>query len=123
MTQERNNVITDFLVFKPDGDDPVHVFSRMPQEPGYDRLKEFIMPLLGENVEGFEHVSVLYEGKPHDMFVDDRGAIGTKTTPPSDINVRATAIYHAYGLSIGTDMRDAASIFGVAVLATRKVWF
>jgi hypothetical protein len=106
-----------YTIFRP-GMPPMFGAVAWPDEPGYDRIRMLIEPLL----EGahLEHVSVLHEGRRADMFVDDEGRL--KHLPR---NEEATAIYRAAALSREPD-RDPETIpfiAGTAILFDRRVWF
>lgn len=90
----------------------------LPEQPGYDKLRKLITPLLdGANLE---HVAVLHDGKRTDMFVDDTGAL--KGLP---LNPEATAIYRNNTMSQHpeTDPESLPAIYGPAILFDRRVWF
>ena len=89
-----------------------------PREPGYDKLKALIEPLIGGG--RLEHVSVLHDGKRRDMFVDDKGRM--KGLPRND---RATAIYRTNWLTQHpeVDPETLPFIAGPAVLFMRRVWY
>ena len=76
-----------FLLIPVLGD--IQGFTR-PKLPGsmYDWLRQNIGPLFDE---GFEHVSVLYQGNRRDMFVGETSAMNGRHIR----NVRATGIYRA----------------------------
>jgi hypothetical protein len=91
--------------------------------PGYDQLKAFIEPLL--DGAPLEHVSVLWNGKPADMFVDELGRLELTTRPPLPRNEEATTIYRAAALRREPE-RDPESmpfIAGTAILFEQRVWF
>lgn len=114
---------TTFLIFRPGVADPESITVNLPQQPGFTILDAVIRPMIGASCRNIEHVAVLYKDNPHDMFVDEEGAISVNGRIPLQRNEVATAIYHAYSLSRGRDMSRAPHIHGVAVIATRKVWF
>lgn len=94
-----------------------------PREPGYDRLRALIEPLLGDR--SLEHVSVLADFKggtdyaAADMFVDETGALNGLP-----INDAATTIYRRYSvLTHRADPDGLPAIYGVAILFERRVWF
>jgi len=95
-----------------------------PREPGYDRIKALVEPLLGKD-EPLEHVSVLQHGKRADMFVSEYGHMQLTTRDPLPINPKATAIYRNNWLTQHPEADPAAlpDIAGVAVLFERIVWF
>ena len=108
------------IVFKPGSAKGEPVEVELPEEPGYRDLKAVIEPL----VQGgsLEHVSVLFEGRRADMFVDEYGAIRKGSRPPLPINDAATAIYHAASKARGQSAVGAPMIHGPAVLFKRIVW-
>ena len=85
--------------------------------PGYDALRPFLEEILGGPLE---HVSVLWHGKPADMFVRETGRIDGLPR-----NEEATAIYRAYWLSQHPDAKpeELDFICGPAVLFDKLVWF
>jgi len=94
----------------------------LAKQPSFNEFA-FIAPLL--RCAHFEHVSVLFEGEPRDMFVDEVGAL---TSRP--INPLATVLYHQNTmwrhLSVGHPLKpgDLTSIHGPAIFfPTRRVWF
>lgn len=122
--EDKSVVETVFRVFQPGRRTYTVVRHDMKREPGFDMLDSVIRPLLGFDVAIMEHVSVLYEGKAHDMFVDELGGTNNKDRLcPKPVNEAATEILHAYSKSVGKDMTDASPIHGVAVIAMRKVWY
>lgn len=90
----------------------------LPAEPGYDRLKALICPLL--NDKHFEHVSVIHNGKPADMFVDETGAMDGQVR-----NEAATKIYRTNWLKQHPkcDPETLPAIYGTAIVFDRRVWF
>lgn len=119
----KNDVPTEFLIFRPGTENIETIKVILPQQPGFNILDAVVRPMIGASCRNLEHVSVLYKSKPHDMFVDDEGALSIKGRIALQRNEAATAIYHAYSKSRGLDMSQAPHIHGVAVIATRKVWF
>jgi hypothetical protein len=93
-------------------------------EPGFNELNRLILPLL-EGAENMEHVSVLFDGWPADMFVDEEGAVPTRSRGPLPVNRAATEIYHAASLrrDPNADTSEWPRIHGTAVLFARRVWF
>ncbi len=91
-----------------------------PHDPGYDRLKALIEPLL--DGAHLEHVSVLHKGGRADMFVDKEGHC---KDPPLPRNEAATAIYRAATMrrEPKTDPESLPYIVGTAILFDRMVWF
>jgi hypothetical protein len=100
------------------------------KRPSYDELEMVMGPVFDSQRGGkpthFEHVSVLWDGKPADMFVDENGAVHGMALP---VNEEATKIYHA--ASIKRDnlrapsgiISGAPKIHGTAVIFNRRVWF
>lgn len=88
-----------------------------PAEPGYDRIAQLLEPILRGPIE---HVSVLHDHRPHDMFVHEEGRI-----IGLDRNERATKIYRAYSLSRQPDTEPEMlpHIAGTAVLFHQRIWF
>lgn len=122
--EDKSTVETIFRVYTPGTLRYSVVRHDMRRDPGFDMLNSVIKPLLGFDVENMEHISVLFDGKARDMFVDELGGTTTKTRLHfKAVNEAATEIYHAYSKSKGIDMSDATPIRGVAVLAMRKVWY
>lgn len=87
-------------------------------EPGYRALSAILRPLL-DGAE-LEHVTVLHDGEPADMFVDECGSI--KRLPR---NEAATAIYRNNWLTQHPKAAPESlpAIYGPAVLFSRRVWF
>lgn len=90
----------------------------LAKEPGYLALKTVLTPLL--DGADLEHVSVLFEGRRADMFVDEIGA--NKGLPR---NEPATTIYRANWLAQRPEERPESlpAIYGPAVVFARRVWF
>ena len=100
--------------------DPDHLhkqFRALSDDPQAFYLKLGDRRLLDDAV--MEHVAVLYQDRPADMFVDEIGAI--KSLPR---NEAATAIYRANWLKQHprTDPESLDAIYGPAVLFHRIVW-
>lgn len=99
----------------------------LPEKPSFERLAEFLIPLLNAD---FERVKVLADFRggndfiPLDMFVDERG--GPKRLPR---NEAATTLYRRANLMGRTpcapvrDPEHLAFISGTAILFSRRVWF
>lgn len=108
---------TTYTVIRPDGTQ-VDGEVDWPHEPGYDRIDALVRPLI--DGASLEHVSVLYQNKPHDMFVDDEGLI--KDLARNEV---ATAIYRRYWLSKnpGANPETLSHIAGTAIIFHRRVWY
>lgn len=89
----------------------------LPKEPGYKLLQAIFGGFVGGTIE---HVSVLHEGKPADMFVEGDGRL--KGFPRNHV---ATAIYRNNWLTRYPDTPPETLdwIAGTAVLLGRRVWF
>ena len=123
MTEPAKLLRTDYIVFFADGNTRFS-FVQWPREPGLKLIEALVLPILGEG-EPLEQVSVLYEGRPRDMFVSELGRLGLTTRPPLPRNEAATAIYRAHWLGRKPDtVPDSLPwIAGAAVLFTnRTVW-
>lgn len=109
---------TDYLILKTDGTEQ-RLSAELPTDPGYRALSDLIDPVLG--VLAWEQVTVLFNGEPCDMFVDEVGAM----RPDRVRNERATTIYRANVLARypNTDPESLPAIYGTVVLFTRRVWF
>lgn len=105
-------------IYRPGATEPQVVNIRLPVEPSFADLKKAVLPHL-DGAEYFEHVNVLFEGGPADMFVDE---IGHKKQLSR--NELATAIYRAAWLDEHpTDHPESLPwIAGPAVLFGRRVW-
>lgn len=89
----------------------------LAEDPGYDRLRA----LAGPHIDGdWEHVTVLYQGKRADMFVD--GESVRKGLPP---NAKATEVYRAAWMAQhpGANPEELPAIYGPAVVFDRQVWW
>lgn len=115
---------TSYLIFRPGSEEPEVAEVDWPREPGYHRIKALVEPLLGEN-EPLEHVSVLYNERPTDMFVSEMGAIALATRGPLPVNRAATEIYRAWSMKRrpGDNPETLPHIAGTAVVFQRQVWF
>jgi hypothetical protein len=127
---------TAMLIFRVGSAEPERRELDLPKDPGYQRLKDLIEPLLRAEHGGrdifsdIERVAVLYAGKPCDMFVAGNGR--ASFLPREEWlprNEAATAIYRAANQAGRTAMPKAAdpeelhSIAGTAILFDRPVWF
>ena len=107
---------TKITVLKPDGTRTEQTLD-LPKNPSLEKLHELVDPHLGTAM--FEHVSVLYEDKPCDMFVDEMGH--QKGLPR---NEEGTKIYRTYWLKHHkVDPESMSWIAGIVVLFHRRVWF
>lgn len=88
------------------------------KEPTLAEIKEVVVPLLGD--AEMEHVYVLLDGKPTDMFVDELGVV--KHLPRND---EATAIYRASWMQwhLESDPETLPAIHGVAVVFEKPIWY
>lgn len=114
---------TKYTVISVAGDTTEHTVD-WPDDPGYDRIRTLVEPLLGAD-EPLEHVAVLYNGERRDMFVSELGNVVLTTRGPLPVNTVATTIYRANWLNRHpeTDPDSMSAIHGVAVLFTdREVW-
>ena len=119
-------MLTNIRILRPGAEDEVQEFD-LPKEPGYDRLKAIIEPILCGRLE---RVSVLADFncgedfEPLDMFVDDEGQI--KGLPR---NEEATTLYrraNQLGLTAAPKAQHPEFlhfIAGPAILFSRRVWF
>ena len=89
----------------------------MDEDPSLAEIREAVAPSLAGGRP--EHVTVLYEGRRADMFVDEDGF--EKDLPR---NEAATTLYRASWMERhpGTDPEDLPWIAGTAVLFDRIVW-
>lgn len=110
---------TTYTVIKADGTQTDGIVD-WPEEPGYDQIKALVEPLLDGG--WLEHVTVLFQDRPHDMFVDEEGRLPHKSLPR---NEKATAIYRRAALKRDPkrDPESFAWIAGTAVIFHRRVWF
>lgn len=110
-------MLTKMHIFRP-GQDVEISHVEMATDPGYYALKAIIEPLL--DGAHMEHVTVLFEGRRGDMFVDEEGQL--KGLPRNDA---ATAIYRAAYLSRQpkADPESMPDIVGTAIVFDRQVWF
>lgn len=101
-----------------------HVYHPEKAEPedfdmewtgSFEEVRAIVNPL----VQGYlEHVTVLFNGRRADMFVEEYSA---SKFPP---NKAATNIYHASSLSLDPDADTSTwpRIYGVAVVFDQIVW-
>lgn len=114
---------TKYSIYRVGQSEPEHGSVNWPYKPGYKRIKALVEPILGDG-EPLEHVSVLFDGERHDMFVSELGNCALTTRPPLPINDAATEIYHAaYKRRYpGAHSSEMPPIAGTAVLFHRIVW-
>lgn len=115
---------TTYSIYRPGIAEPERGEIEWPEDPGYQRIKALVEPLLGDK-ERLEHVTVLHNDGPADMFVSEMGHMVLTYRVPLPINDAATAIYRAAWMRRhpGDDPHDLPTIAGVAVLFDRRVWF
>ncbi len=89
-----------------------------PEFPGYLLIKSLIEPIVGGRLE---HVTVLYENRRADMFVNE---YGHRFIPPLPRNWAATAIYRTNWLEqhASCEPEELPTIAGTAVLFERIIW-
>lgn len=113
---------TEYTILRP-GDQPGERHEiDLPPDPGFARLRQVIEPLLDGGL--MEHVTVLYDGRRHDMFVDEIGSTNWKPGYPLPLNELASAIYRANWLAQNPkdNPSDLPGVHGPAVLFHRIVW-
>lgn len=108
-------VTTRMLVLYPDGR-KTETEVMLVREPGREILCRLVEPFLDD--KPMEHVTVLFEGKRGDMFVDETGALDGLPA-----NAAATDIYYAAWEKSGGERVPGFEICGVAVVFDRQVWF
>jgi hypothetical protein len=108
---------TAYSIYRPGCAESERGEVQWPVAPGRDLLHTLMDPILGTC--HLEHVSVLYNGRPADMFADERGRIKRLRR-----NEAATAIYRSawLGRHPGAMAEDLPWIAGTAVLFDRVVW-
>lgn len=105
-------------IYRPDGTEETQEVD-WPREPGFKRLDEFLAPLIGVDSANWEHVSVLWNDKALDMFVDENGQSNGLSH-----NAKATEIYRNNAVKrMGKKTEDLPDIVGIAVLFDRRVWY
>jgi hypothetical protein len=118
-------MLTRYTVYRP-GADPQHGEIDWPEDPGYDRIKALVVPLLDGADPEHLHVlapdrvgaAELTEADDWDMFVDENGIWKNL-----DENRAATKIYHGASRHRGETIIGNYTICGPAVLIRRTVWF
>lgn len=110
--------VTSRYVWLRPGELPKPGTFTIPRQPGYAFLCELIEPML--DGAKLEHVTVLYQGRRGDMFVDEFGSV--RGLPR---NEHATSIYRAASLDRepGLDPESLPAIYGPAVVFDRQVWW
>jgi hypothetical protein len=103
----------------------------LPRDPGYERLRDIVMPILGGKGCNMEHVSVLADFdpqgkrfKPLDMFVDDRGYVkGLHRNETATEHYRRANQMGRTAVPKVADPEKLNAIYGTAILFNRRVWF
>ena len=111
------NVETPITIFRP-GEKPWQGSVHLPAKPTLAQLHRVLAPTFAPALT--EHVHVLHDGKPADLFVDEWGVNkGLRR------NAEATVIYRAAWMSAHPEANPETLpwIAGPAVLFHRKVWF
>jgi len=85
----------------------------LPDVPEYDDVKRVVSPIIPD----FEHVTVLWQDKRTDMFIDELGVV--KGLP---INAFATGVYYTASIVAGRQI-SPNPICGPAVLFNERIWF
>ncbi len=113
-----------YTVYLTDGTSTKHTWDIDTDDPGYDKIKALVGPLIGDG-EPFEHVSVLHNGERADMFVAEMGALTTPKRGPLPTNDAATKVYRAATMRHAprTHPDSLPCIYGPAVLFDEQVWF
>ena len=108
---------TKYLIFHTDNSVEEKEID-WPTKPTFKVINSLLEPIL--NGAYLEHVSVLYEDKRSDMFLDEEGKLKHLSR-----NEKATAIYRAATLKYKpkTPPETLDFICGTAILFTRIVWF
>lgn len=108
---------TKLYIYRPGATGPEAKEVNLPPDGGYGELKEILTPLLDGG--RLEHVSVLFNGKAADMFVDDIGVL--KGLPRNDA---ATEIYRTNSMKWNPDQdpESLPAIHGPAVVFDKPVW-
>jgi hypothetical protein len=116
---------TELLVYVPGRASGKIEMADLSDMPSLDEIKSAVVPLLGSGCMDLEHVSVLYNGKRADMFVDEFSSIVRPKDGryPLPVNEAATDIYHAASRMRGENLTNAPKIHGPAVVSLRRIWF
>ena len=107
------------LIYRPGSAQPEERDVQLAANPSYQQLRDLITPLLDGG--DLEHVSVLFEGRRADMFVDELGHV---KNPPLRMNKAATAIYRASKMKQQPhiDPEELNWIAGPAIVFSEIVW-
>lgn len=105
-------------IYRPDGTEETKELN-WPREPGFEMLDKFLAPIIGVESANWEHVYVLWNDKPLDMFVDENGQLNGLQH-----NAKATEIYRNNAVKrMLKKVEDLPDIVGIAVLFDRRVWY
>jgi len=105
-----------YQLLMPGATAPTEHQIEWPNRPGAARSNALIEPIVGGYLE---HVSVLWEDKPMDMFVAEEG--GMKRLPYNEL---ATKVYQNFMVTKhGAKPEDLHVCVGPAVLFFDRVWF
>ncbi len=117
-------MITKYSIYRPGRSEPEDHEIEWPADPGHERIKHLIGPILG-NDEPPARVTVRHNGEPKDMYVSELGHVQLMWRGPLPINHAATQIYRNAWLTAHpeTSPDQLPEIAGVAVLFHRRVWF
>ncbi len=107
----------EYVAIHPSGREDRFI-ARLSPEPTFAEISAVVGPHFPNT--HFEHVSVLWDNKHLDMFVDEIGQL--KHLP---YNIRATKIYRNNWLQRhpDTDPDLLSDIVGLALLFSRRIWF
>lgn len=96
---------------------PMKATVDLPRAPGLGRLRLIVEPMLYGGT--LEHVSVLHDGKPTDLFICEGSSFVGNVR-----NDKATEIYRASWLSHypKAPPETLPAIYGPAVIVDRQVW-
>ena len=110
----------EILIYRPGVAEPET--RTIPKPSGYHEMKAAFAPILGDDCTDIEHVSVLFNGKPSDMFVDEFSAIDRPSRARLAVNEAATEIYHAASKALGLLKPRAPKIHGSAIVSRIRIW-
>ena len=114
---------TKLFIFKPGGKIPEEKTIDMSETPSYTEIADIMIPILANDCSDVEHVSVLYNNRQHDMFVDGEGAINKPYRRPLPHNEEATKIYYEADRQRGSDVTmPQPGIHGIAIITDRLIW-